>query len=218
MFLNKYFNILLQIIIGGKGEGLIIENFALNLFKAVIALIIVIDPLGNIPLFIGLTKNMKKKDKKKAFNTATIVAFFLLIVFVITGKHLLNLFNISIYSFMIAGGILLLIISIKILIYGEWTEKVISPENIGAVPIAFPLLTGPGAITTAIVILQTSGFLATLFATIIVFFFVWLTLQFIDEIHLILGRVGSTVIARLMAIFIAAISIQFIIDGINAYR
>jgi multiple antibiotic resistance protein len=68
------------------------------------------------------------------------------------------------------------------------------------------------------VILQTSGFLATLFATIIVFFFVWLTLQFIDEIHLILGRVGSTVIARLMAIFIAAIAIQFIIDGINAYR
>ncbi|MBS7657636.1 MAG: MarC family protein [Candidatus Bathyarchaeia archaeon] len=194
------------------------ESFTLSLFKAVIALLIVIDPLGNIPLFIGLTKDMKKKDKKKAFNTATIVAFFLLILFVVTGKHLLNLFNISIYSFMIAGGILLLIISIKILIYGEWTEKVISPENIGAVPIAFPLLTGPGAITTAIVIIQTSGFLATFLAVLIVFFLVWLTLQFIDEIHSFLGRIGSTVIARLMAIFIAAISIQFIIDGVNAYR
>jgi multiple antibiotic resistance protein len=161
---------------------------------------------------------MKKKDKKKAFNTATVVAFFLLIIFVLTGKHLLNLFNISIYSFMIAGGILLLIISIKILIYGEWTEKVISPENIGAVPIAFPLLTGPGAITTAIVIIQTSGFLATFIAVLIVFFLVWFALQFIDEIYSFLGRLGSTVIARLMAIFIAAIAIQFIIDGVNAYR
>jgi multiple antibiotic resistance protein len=178
----------------------------------------VIDPLGNIPLFIGLTRDMNKKDRKKAFNTAALVAFVLLIIFILTGKHLLNLFNISIYSFMIAGGILLLIISVKILIYGEWTEKVISPEDVGAVPIAFPLLTGPGAITTAIVIIQTSGFLATFFSVLIVFALVWIILQFIDEVHSLLGRVGSTVIARLMAIFIAALAIQFIIDGINAYR
>ncbi|MBS7656232.1 MarC family protein [Candidatus Bathyarchaeota archaeon] len=195
-----------------------IEAFALNLLKAIIALIIVIDPLGNIPVFISLTKDMNKKDRKKVFNTATIVAFILLITFVVTGKHLLNLFNISIYSFMIAGGILLLIISIKILIYGEWVEKNISPENVGAVPIAFPLLTGPGAITTSIVTIQTSGFLATFLSVLIVLSLVWLILQFIDKIHSLLGRVGSIVIARLMAIFIAALAIQFIIDGINAYR
>lgn len=177
-----------------------------------------IDPLGNIPVFISLTKDMNKKDRKKAFNTATIVAFILLIIFVLTGKHLLNLFNISIYSFMIAGGILLLIISIKILIYGEWTEKNISPENIGAVPIAFPLLTGPGAITTSIVTIQTSGFLATFLSVLIVFSLVWVILQFIDEVHSLLGRVGSIVIARLMAIFIAALAIQFILDGVNAYK
>ncbi|MBS7656178.1 MarC family protein, partial [Candidatus Bathyarchaeota archaeon] len=131
---------------------------------------------------------------------------------------LLNVYNISIYSFMIAGGILLLIISIKILIYGEWTEKNISPENVGAVPIAFPLLTGPGAITTSLVTIQTSGFLATFLSVLIVFSLVWVTLQFIDKVHSLLGRVGSIVIARLMAIFIAALAIQFIIDGINAYR
>lgn len=190
----------------------------LNLLKAIVALFIVIDPLGNVPIFISLTMRMDKAERKRTFNVATVVALILLMVFVVVGRQLLNLFNISLYSFMIAGGILLLIISVKILIHGEWTERAISPENVGAVPIAFPLLTGPGAITTAIVIIQTLGFAATLLSVLIIFFLVWLILQFIDAIHGFLGKVGSAVVARLMAIFIAAIAVQFIVDGINAYR
>lgn len=182
------------------------------------ALFIVIDPLGNVPIFVSLTMGMDEAEKKRAFNVATVVALALLMVFVAVGRQLLNLFNISLYSFMIAGGILLLILSVKILIYGEWTEKAIPPENVGAVPIAFPLLTGPGAITTAIVLIQTLGFVATFLSVLIIFFLVWLILQFIDAIHGFLGKVGSAVVARLMAIFIAAIAVQFIVDGINAYR
>lgn len=194
------------------------EGLGLNLFKAIVALFIVIDPLGNVPIFISLTMGMNKAERKRTFNVATVVALILLMVFVVVGRQLLNLFNISLYSFMIAGGILLLIVSVKILIYGEWTERAISPENVGAVPIAFPLLTGPGAITTAIVIIQTLGFVPTFLSVLIIFFLVWLILQFIDAIHGFLGKVGSAVVARLMAIFIAAIAVQFIVDGINAYR
>jgi multiple antibiotic resistance protein len=186
-----------------------------DLLKSIIALLIIVDPLGNIPLFITMTEGMNYKEKRRVFNLASIAAFILLLIFAIIGHSLLTLFGISLYSFMIAGGILLLIIAIKILIYGGWREKELSPESVGIVPIAFPLLVGPGAITTTMVLLRTAGLYVTIIAVFIVFILVWIALYFIDRIYSLLGKTGSDVIARIMAIFIAAIAIEFIIDGIK---
>jgi multiple antibiotic resistance protein len=186
-----------------------------ELLKSIIALLIIVDPLGNIPLFMIMTKGMNYKEKRRVFNLASIAAFILLLIFAMIGHSLLTLFGISLYSFMIAGGILLLIIAIKILIYGGWREKELSSESVGIVPMAFPLLVGPGAITTTMVLLQTVGFYVTIIAVFIVFILVWISLYFIDRIYSFLGKTGSDVIARIMAIFIAAIAIEFIIDGIK---
>jgi multiple antibiotic resistance protein len=193
------------------------ENFVYEILKASLALFIIVDPLGNVPIFIGLTESMNVGQRRKTFRTATIVSLVLLLVFALIGQQILEIFRISQYSFMIAGGALLLVLSIKILVFGGWEEKKVSPESIGAVPIATPLLVGPGAITTTIVLLQTSGLPVTLVSVLIIFFTIWLVLRFINRIHEVLGNTGSLVIARIMAIFIAAIAVGFIIDGARNY-
>jgi multiple antibiotic resistance protein len=191
------------------------EAFLQDLMRATLALFIVVDPLGNVPIMISLTKHLPEDLRKKAFNTASIVAFAIAIAIVLGGQQILNLFRIDMYSFMIAGGVLLVFISMKILLYGQWTEASTVREDIGAVPIAFPLLVGPGAITTLMVFHQTSGIVVTVISVLLVMFLTRIVLRFIDDIYRKLGRIGSDVVARLMAIFIAAIAVQFIIDGLH---
>jgi len=195
----------------------LMENFINEVLKVSLALFIIVDPFGNVPIFISLTEGMNLEQRRKAFRMATIVSLILLLVFALIGQQILEIFRISSQSFMIAGGALLLVIAVKLLVFGGWEERKILPESIGAVPIATPLLVGPGAITTTIVMLQTSGLLATLVSVLIIFFTIWLVLRFIERIHKILGSTGSAVIARIMAIFIAAIAVGFMIDGIKHY-
>ena len=111
----------------------------------------------------------------------------------------------------------MLVIAVKLLIEGEWHEPAGSLENLSAVPIAVPLLVGPGAITTTIFNLQEFGIIVTLLSVIVVFVFVWVILRLIDPVHKFLGKSGSSIIARIMALLIAAIAIQYMIDGVTHY-
>jgi multiple antibiotic resistance protein len=113
---------------------------------------------------------------------------------------------------MVAGGLFLLIIAVKLLLVGGWQEPSTSPESLGAVPIGSPLFVGPGVITVTILILQSSGIFVTVITVLITFVIVWLVLRFINPIYKILGRNGTLVITRLMAMFIAAIAVQYIVD------
>ncbi len=190
-----------------------IEDFALNLAKAVIVLFIIVDPLGDIPIFMGLTEKMSEIQRKKTFNTATIVGFILLLVFAFTGKEIFSIFGVSIEGFEVAGGILLLIIAIRILISGTMHEYDMPPESVGAVPIAMPLLVGPGAITTTIFNLQAYDIYVTVLSAFIVMVIVWVILRYITNVNKFLGKTGSLVIARVMSLLIAAIAVQYILTG-----
>jgi len=188
---------------------------ASDLVKMTIALFIVVDPLGNVPIFIGLTKDMDKPQRKKTYQLATITGLILLTFFSLVGQNILVLFGISLDSFMIAGGILLLIVAIRLLIIGGWGEQLTISESVGAVPIGCPLLVGPGAITTSILNIQSFGILTTLLSVLLTFIIVWLILRFIDPIYRVLGKNGSLVISRVMALLIASISVQYILQGIK---
>ncbi len=192
-------------------------DFISELVKAVIALFIIVDPLGNIPIFIGLTENVPDAQKKKVFNTAILVGVILLLIFAFTGQEILTLFGLSIYSFEVAGGILLLIIAIRILISGTRESNESSPESLGAVPIAIPLLVGPGAITTTIFTLQAYGNEIAIIAVLIVLSLTWVILRFMNNIYKFLGKTGSLVIARVMALLIAAIAVQYILTGLTHF-
>jgi len=197
-------------------------DFISELVKATIALFIIVDPIGDIPIFIGLTEQMTNERRNKVFNTAVVVSLILLLVFAFTGTEILSIFGISLESFEIAGGILLLIISVRILISGT-RENVESPESVGAVPIAMPLLVGPGAITTIIITLQsyqssepygaTLAVIVAVLAVVIVLGLTWVILRFTNRIYKVLGKTGSLVIARVMALLISAIAIQYILSG-----
>ena len=187
-----------------------------ELGKAIIALFIIVDPLGNIPIFVGLTGNINDTQRKKIYNTAVIVGVILLLVFAFTGQEILDLFGLSIYSFEVAGGILLLIIAIRILISGT-RETADASENLGAVPIAIPLLVGPGAITTTIFNLQAYGVGIAIGAVLVVLALTWIILRFINGVYRVLGKTGSVVIARVMALLIAAIAVQYILTGVTHF-
>lgn len=191
-------------------------TFVADFARATVALFIIIDPLGTVPILMSLTEKMDRHERRRAFNLATVIGLALLIIFSLVGQQLLLLFNISLQSFMVAGGILLLILAMRILIYGEWEVKTFTPEEIGVVPIAFPLLVGPGAMTTILVTLQSSGILVAILATVTVTFITWLVLRFVDPLFKLLGKLGSLIISKIMSVFIAAIAVQFIVEGLRS--
>jgi multiple antibiotic resistance protein len=193
-------------------------DFFSEVTKAAIALFIIVDPFGNIPIFMGLTENVPESKRRKVYNTAVIVGTILLLVFAFTGTEILSIFGLSIYSFEVAGGILLLIISIRILVSGTKTEASESPESLGAVPIAIPLLVGPGAITTTIFSLQLyENAIPAILAVVIVMAITWVILRYINGIYKLLGVTGALIIARVMALLIAAIAVQYIITGLTHF-
>jgi multiple antibiotic resistance protein len=193
------------------------EAFLFDVLRTTVALFIIVDPIGTVPVVFTLTKDMGIEAKRRNFRIAAYTGSALLVAFALAGERILSIFGISLYSFMIAGGILLLLLSMDILIRGESTQRIGSVEDVGAVPIAIPLLVGPGAITTTIVQLQSSGYAAVLISIVIVMFFTWLILRSEDKIFMLLGQNGSAVIAKLMAVFIAAIGIQYVLTGIQYY-
>src|SRR5512139_4082350 len=174
----------------------VIADTALNIIKATLVLFVIVDPFGNIPIFMSLTEKMNKIQRRKVFNTATLVGVILLLVFSFAGQQILSVFGISIFSFEVAGGILLLIISIKILISGSLENMSESPESMGAVPIAMPLLVGPGAITTTIFNLQSYGIAVAAISVFIVLILTWFILRYVDIVYRFLGKTGALVIAR----------------------
>jgi multiple antibiotic resistance protein len=190
-------------------------TFQTDIITSVIALFIVIDPIGNIPLFIAFTKKLEKAEHKTVSKTAILTAAALLLLFGVAGTQILQVFGITIFSFMIAGGTLLFIIAIELLTYGEWRFAGSVKEEVGVVPIAFPLLAGPGSITAVIISYQTSGFLITFLSIIIVMAITYVILRMVNPIYKVLGNRGSMIVSRVFAVIIAAIAVEYIVEGIK---
>ncbi|HEY6658073.1 MAG TPA: MarC family protein [Nitrososphaeraceae archaeon] len=191
------------------------DTFQTDIITSVIALFVVIDPIGNIPLFIAFTKKLEKAEHKTVSKTAILTAAALLLLFGMAGTQILQLFGITIFSFMIAGGTLLFIIAIELLTYGEWRFARGVKEEVGVVPIAFPLLAGPGSITAVIISYQTSGFFITFSSIIIVMAITYVILRMVNPIYKVLGNRGSMIVSRVFAVIIAAIAVEYIVKGIK---
>ena len=194
---------------------LFLTTFGATILKSVITLFVVIDPIGIIPLFASLTEKMQRNEIKAVSQTATITSGVLLFVFAIAGTQIFTLFGIDIFSFMIAGGVLLFIVSIELLTHGEWRfgGDTIRRGETGVVPLAFPLLAGPGAITSVIISYQTAGLVVTIFSIAIVIAITYIILLLVNPIYRILGRRGSMVITRVFAVIVAAFAVQYIVEG-----
>lgn len=193
-----------------------VQDIMGDLVKAVVTLLVVIDPIASIPVIIALTGRMEKKQRKSISNVTIITVAILLFVFAFVGSTLLSTFGISIFSFMIAGGILLFLVSIELLTHGEWRfgNQNLQDES-GVVPLAFPLLAGPGALTMVILSFETYGLWITVASIVIVLGITYAILRSVDPIYRLLGKRGSLIVTRIFAIIIAAFAVQFVIDGIK---
>lgn len=193
-----------------------LDIFGDDLLKSTIALFVIIDPIGTIPLFAVITEKMQKTERNAVSKTAVITAGLLLIIFAVAGTHILSLFGITISSFMIAGGILLFLVSIELLTHGAWRFGGTVPDESGVVPLAFPLLAGPGAITSVILSFQTSGLTVTILSITFVIGITYVIFYLTAPIYRILGKRGSLIITRIFAVLVAAIAVQYVIEGLKS--
>ena len=182
--------------------------------KAFFMLFVVMDPPGNVPIFIAITNGLSKEEQKRELRSAVLVAAILLFTFAFLGKAILFALNIELASFKVAGGILLMFIALDILGGSASERKLRATAGVGAVPMGTPLLAGPGAITTVMTILQSFSDIVVLLAIAAAIFATWLVLSLSEQIYRILGEKGSSVLSKVVAIIVAAIAIQFIADGL----
>ena len=195
----------------------------MSYLEAILALFAIVDPIGNIPIFIEIADHVPEGRSQKAFNTAVIVGAIILLIFSFAGNAILNyIFGIKLADLQLAGGILLLVIAIDHLVFGTLRRSVavsgtFGPYEVGCVPLACPLLAGPGAMVTSLTTLERSGPAEAILAIAVVFGLLWIIMRFVQPIHRFLGKIVCTVFSKVMCLFIAAIGIHMIMSGLLYY-
>lgn len=194
-----------------------------DILKSSLLLFAIVNPIGSIPIFLQLTGGMTQKERSRAFQTGVVSSIAILFIFILVGEHILtNFFQIHLSDLMAAGGLLLLIIAIDHLIFGSLVRGVLSGEqqnarHIGAVPIACPILAGPGAMMTVLVTYSEHGYFVAVVSVIVVFLITWLILRFIDTIYNYLGKIVCIVLSKILCLFIAAIGVHLLMQGLSHY-
>jgi multiple antibiotic resistance protein len=197
--------------------------YAITVFTAIFA---IVNPMGNIPIFYTITQRFTREERISIAKRAVIASIIVLAVFGLIGQYIFMMFSITIPAFRIAGGLLLFKVAFNML-YGitpgtksteEEKEETLEKDMIGIVPMGIPLLAGPGAIST-VMLYNSHGNLASCIIVFISIFAVllitYILLRNVDRIFNRLGRVGSLAISRIMGLILAAIAIQFLINGVH---
>ena len=194
------------------------------LITAFVTLFVVIDPIGMAPLFVALTQGMSARKRRTIALRAAVTAIALLTVFGLFGEKILSFIGISMPAFRIAGGVLLFLTALDMLFERRTKRREDQAEDRpdpSVFPLAIPLIAGPGAIATVILLAGQqpglAGLLAVLAvaaAVLAVVFAFFLTAGLLERA---LGRVGINVVTRLLGMLLAALSVQFVLDGLRAF-
>ncbi len=192
----------------------------MSLYTATITLILVMDPLGNIPIFLSVLNNVDPKRRKLLILRETFIAFLILAAFLFFGKNLLEGMSISEPALAISGGIILFLIAIHMIFPPEFVSK--ESKTIGEpfiVPLAIPLIAGPSAMTVVILLAnQNPHYLGRwLLALFIASAVCTVTLVFADFLRKILGDRGITAVERLMGMILTTMAVQMFLTGISAF-
>ena len=185
-----------------------------TVIQSTVLLFLVIDPLGNVPIFYSVTKGIKERKRLKTIQSAILTAFTVLLLFALAGKWILSYFKVSFESFMIAGGALLFFIGFQMVV-GRIKHQFDKSGNFGVVPLGVPLIAGPGAITMTIIISQTQGLLAAFVSIIISMIFMELVLAYCERIVKLIGNKSAETLTRVMGIILAVIAVQLILNGLQ---
>ncbi len=187
------------------------------LVKAFIAVFVIADALGNAPLFLVLTKGMEPEQRNKVVDKASVVATAVLLAFAFAGQAILDYLHISIGSLEVAGGLLLLLIALQML-QGEMDTPIVEQErDVAITPLAFPLLAGPGTLTTVMLLMSQSpeaqisvvvGIVAAMIVT-------WFIVRQASRIDKFIGAEGAVIVTQLLGFLLAALAVEIGSAGIK---
>lgn len=198
-----------------------------SLLKIWIAIFIIVDPIGGIPLFLSLTANETEPERLKTAFKACVAGFLVLLVFIFLGETILSLFQISMGSFRVAGGVLLFLIALQMLQAKPRSTKSTPPEeaegkekeDVSLVPLAVPILAGPGAITTVIVLAGGEPLYAKFqvcLATAFTFLITFVVFSQASRLFRLLGHTGANLLVRLMGLILAVIAVEYMVAGLKS--
>lgn len=193
-------------------------TFAITAF---ISVFVIINPLSTIGLFISLTKNEKPDGRHKIAFRSSLVAFCVLVFFALTGFFIFQIYGITLEAFRIAGGIVLLVIGLRMMFPPSAdAAKYAAGGQIYIMPLAIPMTSGPGAITTVVVLAsQATDFWleASLWGAIFVACAInFVVLRFSEVIYGKVGKEGIAALIKIMGLLVCAVAVQFIITGLKA--
>ena len=195
--------------------------------SAFVTFFTVIDPVGLAPIFVALTAHLSEEQRKLIITRATLISAGIIAFFALVGRFLLDRLGINLYAFDIAGGALLFLIAVDML-FGrqsgtretkEESEEAMTKEDVSIFPLAIPMIAGPGTIATTILyvdiatprildLLAVAGAIATSLLA------AWLVMRSSLSIIRLFGRTGIMVVSRILGILLAALAIQFMLNGI----
>lgn len=186
-----------------------------NFWLCFVPLFVAVDAIGILPMYVSLTEGIDPRRIRTVVFQSVITASLVALLFLWFGPALMRFLGITVSDFMIGGGILLLIFSLSDLLTGEKKQRQTSPDELGAVPIGVPLITGPGVLTTCILLAELHGWLLTAVAAIVNIAIAGILFLFAENITRAIGKTGSKIISKVANLLLTAISVMLIRKGIE---
>jgi multiple antibiotic resistance protein len=198
--------------------------------RALVTLLVVMDPIGNVPVFLALTKGDGAHERRRAARQATIAAAAIILSFAAFGEQILGLLGISLQALQVSGGLLLVLVALELLQVGPGTSSAATGSgaggfggppgmNVALVPLGTPLLAGPGAIATTMVYIRDtsspSGTAMVVGAVLATLAIVYLVLRLAVRIADLLGPNGIHLLSRVVGLLVAAIAVQLVATGVE---
>ena len=198
------------------------ELFDPAIFGAVfVTLFVIMDPLGSIPLFLGLTGGRSNRTRARLAGQAVLVSLFVITLFAIVGQQILHFLGIGIPALQGAGGLLLLIVALELLTDRQDEPAEVRDVNVALVPLGTPLLAGPGAIVATIVFVQQAGELADVSAIalgiVAIHVVVYLSLRFSVGITKLIKESGIVLLTRIAGLLLSAIAVQLVAESVAGF-
>jgi len=191
------------------------------LARSFVTLLVITDPIGSIPVFLGMTARFEPRDRNRAAGQAVLVAALIIAIFALFGQQILVYLGITLPSLQTAGGLLLLLVALELL---QGKVEGLSGEgraNIAFVPLGTPLLAGPGAIVAVMVFMrqatqadQRLGVGLGLLAALVV---LWLALRFAGLLRRLLREAGIELVTRISGLLLSAIAVQLVVDAVREF-
>ncbi len=199
-------------------------EFAYSVVAGIVTLFVILDPIGVIPFFQSLTRDITPAQRRKVAKRSVMISMILLLVFAYLGEVLLSLLGITIYDFEIAGGALLLVFAIRDELSNEplgmsessaAVKSETAFEHIAVIPLATPLLAGPGSLTTVILLANLNlGYLIAGIAILVDSSLAFIAFRLSDRLNKLIGPSGLMIISKVLDILMAAIAVSYLVKGI----